>query len=379
MLVKRFHWPSFNDAKGQDVKVGGASGWMEGGLLLLLGLSLLLLSGCEPAEQAGSSAGTTTESRAIAVAAAEVQHRDLSRRLLLSATVRPRETVRLSAQTRGIVQQLLVEEGDRVQAGQLLLSLDQAEQRAELTRAEALLEQARLAYRRQAELYQRELTSSSEYQAQAAALRVAESEYQLWQTRVAFGTVLAPRDAVVSKRWVELGESIREQDPLLELTDVSQLVLHLGVSELDVAYLALGQQVEVQLDAMPGRTLTAQIRRIFPTAELSSRFITVEVALPTDAWQQGVRPGFLGRVHLMIDARQDALAVPASAVMQQDEGAFVMVIADERLEKRAVQIGVQRGQWLELTEGVAAGEVVLAALAGEMTEGQRVRIVGWRG
>lgn len=201
----------------------------------------------------------------------------------------------------------------------------------------------------------------------------------MWQTRVAFGTVLAPRDAVVSKRWVELGESIREQDPLLELTDVSQLVLHLGVSELDVAYLALGQQVEVQLDAMPGRTMTAQIRRIFPTAELSSRFITVEVALPTTAWQQGVRPGFLGRVNLMIDARQDALAVPASAVVQQDEGAFVMVIANERLEKRAVQTGVQRGQWLEITEGVAAGDVVLAAMAADMSEGQRVRIVGWRG
>ncbi|MCC5852767.1 MAG: efflux RND transporter periplasmic adaptor subunit [Alkalimonas sp.] len=360
------------------MKLHRATGWKQGLLLLLWPASLLFLVGCESAEQ-GGSAPASVEVRAIAVAAAEVQSRDLSRRLLLSATVRPRETVRLSAQTRGIVRQLLVEEGDRVTAGQLLLSLDQAEQRAELARAEALLEQARLAYRRQAELYQRELTSSSDYQAQAAALRVAESEYQLWQTRVAFGTVLAPRDAVVSKRWVELGESIREQDPLLELTDVSQLVLHLGVSELDVAYLTLGQHVEVRLDAMPDRTMTAEIRRIFPTAELSSRFITVEVALPTDAWQQGVRPGFLGRVNLMIDARQDALAVPASAVVQQEDDAFVMVIANERLEKRVVQTGVQRGQWLEITEGVAAGEVVLAALAGEMVEGQRVRIVGWRG
>ncbi|MEE2022795.1 efflux RND transporter periplasmic adaptor subunit [Alkalimonas sp. MEB004] len=357
------------------MKLHRATGWKQGGLLLLF----MLLTGCESAEQVGSSSSVTSEARTIAVAAAEVQHRDLSRRLLLSATVRPLETVRISAQTRGIVRQLLVEEGDHVRSGQLLLSLDQAEQRAELARAEALLEQARLAYRRQAELYQRELTSSSEYQAQAAALRVAESEYQLWQTRVAFGTVLAPRDAVVSRRWVELGESIREQDPLLELTDVSQLVLHLGVSELDVAYLTLGQQVEVQLDAMPGRSLTAQIRRIFPTAELSSRFITVEVALPKEAWQQGVRPGFLGRVNLMIDPRQDALAVPVTAVVQQEEGAFMMVIANERLEKRAVQTGVQRGQWLEITEGVEAGEVVLAALASEMTEGQRVRIVGWRG
>ncbi|MDP4529867.1 efflux RND transporter periplasmic adaptor subunit [Alkalimonas delamerensis] len=342
-------------------------------------LVLAMLAGCESAEPTSNATGTAAESRAIAVAAAEVQYRDLSRRLLLSASVRPRETVRISAQTRGIVQQLLVEEGDSVHAGQLLLSLDQAEQRAELARAEALLEQAQLAYRRQAELYQRELTSASEYQAQAAALRVAESEYQLWQTRVAFGTVLAPRDAVVSRRWVELGESIREQDPLLELTDVSQLVLHLGVSELDVAYLTLGQQVEVQLDAMPGRILTAEVRRIFPTAELSSRFITVEVVLPEKAWQQGVRPGFLGRVNLTIDARQDALAVPASAVVQQEGGAFMMVIANERLEKREVQTGVQRGQWLEITEGVEAGEVVLAALASEMNEGQRVRIVGWRG
>ncbi|MDP4537067.1 efflux RND transporter periplasmic adaptor subunit [Alkalimonas collagenimarina] len=322
--------------------------------------------------------------RTIAVAAAEVQSRDLSRRLVLSATVQPLQTVRLAAQTRGIVQQLHVEVGDQVEQGDPLLSLDQAEQGAELARAEAVLEQAKLAYQRQAELYSRQLTSSAEYQAQAAELRVAESEFVLWQTRVAFGTIVAPRAAVVSQRWVELGESIREQDPLLELTDMSQLVVHLGVSELDVAHLTVGQQVEVKLDALPQHPITGQIRRVFPTAELSSRFITVEVALPGTAYQQGIRPGYLARVNLTIDAREQALAIPVSALISSDESSddenqYVMLIKDDRLLRQAVTTGVQRGQWLEITSGIEAGDVVLAAQASDMNEGQRVRIVGWRG
>ncbi|MCH8537007.1 MAG: efflux RND transporter periplasmic adaptor subunit [Alkalimonas sp.] len=340
----------------------------------------VLLVACQPGQnEAVDPANASVAERTIAVAAAEVQSRDLSRRLVLSATVQPLQTVRLAAQTRGIVRQLHVEIGDQVEPGDPLLSLDQAEQRAELARAEAVVEQARLAYQRQAELYSRQLTSSAEYQAQAAELRVAESELILWQTRVAFGDIVAPRAAVVSRRWVELGESIREQDPLLELTDMSQLVLHLGVSELDVAHLAVGQQVEVSLDAMPLQPITGHIRRVFPTAELSSRFITVEIALPSSAYQQGVRPGYLARVNLMIDAREQALAIPTSALFSSDETSYVMLIQDDRLARQEVSTGVQRGQWVEITSGIQAGDVVLAAQAGDMTEGQRVRIVGWRG
>ena len=349
-------------------------------MYVLTGCAAVLLMACQPGQnEAVDPANASVAERTIAVAAAEVQSRDLSRRLILSATVQPLQTVQLAAQTRGIVRDLHVEIGDFVEQGEPLLSLDQAEQRAELARAEAVLEQAKLAYQRQSELYSRQLTSSAEYQAQAAELRVAESEYQLWQTRVGFGDIVAPRQAVVSRRWVELGESIREQDPLLELTDMSQLVLHLGVSELDVAHLSVGQQVDVTLDAMPEQPVIGHIRRVFPTAELNSRFITVEIALPATAYQQGIRPGYLARVNLMIDAREQALAVPASALVKTDEHSYVMLIKDDRLIRQDVTTGVHRGQWLEITSGIQAGDVVLAAQAGDMNEGQRVRIVGWRG
>ncbi|KKO44759.1 hypothetical protein WG68_14175 [Arsukibacterium ikkense] len=334
------------------------------------------MTACEPGGQATAPAASVRE---LPIAAAEVKPRDLSRRLTLSAEVRARQTVRLTARTRGMVEQILVEEGDAVQAGQLLLELEQSEQRAELARATALLKQAELAYQRQAELYQRNLSSAAEYQAQAAALRVAESEQQLWLTRVAFGRVYAPRAAVVSHRAVELGEAVREQELMFELAGMDELVVNFGVSERDVAQLAVGQALSLQLDAMPAVEWAGRIRRIFPAADLVSRFVTVEVALPTDAYNKGVKPGFLARVNLVIDARQQALAVPVSAVLLDDNQHYVLLVQDNLLVRQRVEVGVERGQWQEIIAGLVAGDIVMANASIDMQPGQAVRIVGWRG
>lgn len=341
----------------------------------------LLLMACQPVDDSvlANGASIATQTRALPVAAAEVQRRDLSRRLVLSADVRARQVVRLTARSRGLVEQIMVEEGDVVSAGQLLLVLEMSEQGAELQRAAALLEQATLAYQRQQQLFERNLTSAAEYQAQAASLRVAESEHQLWQTRVAFGQIVAPRSGVVSMRAVELGEVVREQDTLLEISAMDELVLHLGVSERDVAQLQVGTTLNVKLDAMPARDWPAQIRRIFPATNSLSRFVTVEVALPTEAYSQGVKPGFLARANMLIDAREQVLAVPASAVVNQEHNPYVLLIRQDRLQRQHVELGVSRGQWLEISSGLAEGDIVLANASLDMQHNQPVRIVGWRG
>ncbi|WP_333607754.1 efflux RND transporter periplasmic adaptor subunit [Arsukibacterium sp.] len=341
----------------------------------------LLLAGCQPTETVSSDRGNgdSRDVRSLPVAAAEVKHRDLSRRLVLSADVRARQVVRLTARSRGLVEQILVEEGDAVSAGQLLLVLELSEQRAELQRAAAVLEQAKLAYQRQQQLFARNLTSAADYQSQAAALRVAESEHQLWQTRLAFGQIVAPRSGVVSMRAVELGEVVREQDTLLEISAMDELVLHLGVSERDVAQLQVGAELSVQLDAMPGLDWPAQVRRIFPATDSLSRFVTVEVALPAEAYSQGVKPGFLARANMLIDAREQVLAVPASAVVNQDDKPYVFLIRQDRLHLQHVELGVSRGQWLEISSGLQQGDIVLANASLDMQHNQPVRIVGWRG
>lgn len=316
------------------------------------------------------------DDRALPVQAVEVMPRDLSRRVQVSAPVEPFRTIRLAARTEGVLTEVLVEEGDDVAAGQLLARIDVREQRAELQRARARLQERQTAFERMEQLKTRDYIDEASYETARAELAIAESEVELWQTRVAFGTVTSTIDGTVVERYVEPGEAISRHAALFSIADLSSMVVRLGVSELDVRNLRTGDAVIVQVDAVADHNpLSGMIRRIFPAAEADSRLITVEVEIPA-ALDVGVRPGFLARAQMLVDQRDDALAVPAGSVAESRGEHFVMVIdGDERLERRVIEPGIIRGSWREVLAGLEVGERVVAANPLEMSPGDRVRIV----
>lgn len=321
-----------------------------------------------------------------AVAAIELTPRDISRQVVVSAPVVPRVHIRLASRTNGTVQSVFKEEGDYVAQGELLAELDTDEQRAELARAEAEEERARLEYQRMTELRARDVISPADYQQSRANLQFAESQRALWRTRVAFGRITAPQAGVITRRYLEPGEAVQQQATLFEISAMDQLVMQPGLSELDVVHLMPGQEVPVRLDALPNLILPGSVRRIFPSANVDNRLVTVEIALPPDAAEQGVRPGFLARVDMELDRRSDVLALPADAVGSSGnengggdgDGHYVFVINDQRLQRRSVQTGITRRGWTEIINGLEPGEWVLANNPIDMRDGQRVRVVEQR-
>lgn len=314
--------------------------------------------------------------RALPVQAIEVQARDLSRNVQVSAPVEPFRTIRLAARTEGVLTEVLVEEGDVVESGQLLARIDVREQQAELARSRARLQEKQANFERMERLKERNYIDEASYEAARAELAIAGSEVVLWQTRVDFGTVASTIDGTIVTRHVEPGEAISRHAPLFAIADLSRLVVRLGVSELDVPNLGIGDVVVVNIDAVADHNpLAGMIRRIFPVAEADSRLITVEVEIP-DALASGVRPGFLARARLLVDQRDAVLAVPAGSVAESSGEHFVMVInGDERLERRVIEPGIIRGTWREVRSGLDVGERVVSANPLEMSPGERVRIV----
>ena len=338
----------------------------------------LTLAACGGQDEPPRSSGGGD--RVLPVQAIEVQPRDLSRTVQISAPVEAVRTVRLAARTEGVLTDVQVEEGDRVNQGQVLARLDVREQQAELARARARLQEKSANFERMEQLEARNFIDAASFEAARAELAVAGSEVELWETRVDFGTVVSLVDGTVVSRYVEPGEAVSRHEPLFSIADLSQLVVRVGVSELDVARLTVGDAVLVQVDAVDReRPLAGLIRRIFPSAELDSRLITVEISLP-EAGERGVRPGFLARAQLLVDQRDGVLAVPAGSVAESDGEHFVMVVnGDERLERRVIEPGILRGQWREVRNGLSMGERVVSANPLEMNPGERVRVVDLMG
>ncbi|TVS12017.1 MAG: efflux RND transporter periplasmic adaptor subunit [Wenzhouxiangella sp.] len=337
-------------------------------------LSVGLLTACT--QETPDRGGGQREARALPVQAVEVHPRDLSRVVTISNSVEPLRTIRLAARTEGVLTEVLVEEGDTVAEDQILARIDVREQQAELARARARLHERQATFDRFEQLRERNYVDLASYESARAELEVAATEVELWETRVEFGTVTSSIDGTVVSRYIEPGEAISRHAALFSIADLSSLVVRLGVSELDVGNLRVGDAVVVNVDAVGDRNpLSGVIRRIFPAAEIESRLITVEVGLP-EALGAGVRPGFLARARLLVEQRANVLAVPAGSVAESDGEFFVMVVnGDDRLERRVIEPGVIRGAWREILSGLGEGDRVVSANPLEMTAGERVRVV----
>ena len=317
----------------------------------------------------------TRERSSLPVRAYEVSQRDLSRRIQLSSPVETLRTIALAARTAGIVREVFVETGDRVSAGQLLAELDVREQRAELARAEAALREAQTNFDRLKRLRDSNYIDEASFNTAQSTLDIAGSDVELWRTRVDFGRIVSPIDGHVIGRMVEPGASIGSLATAFEIANLNELVVRIGVSELDVGEIEVGSEVPLRVDALrEAGPLAGKVRRIFPAADGASRLLTVEISLP-EAFERGVRPGFLARADLLVDYKQDVLAVPAGSVGMGEQQYVMVINEDSELVRRAVSTGVIRGDWREILGGLEPGDQIVSSNPLDLAEGDLVRIV----
>lgn len=343
-----------------------------------LALAGALTACSEPASSPASGAGRAPQAeveRGFPVRAYVVERRTLERSVLVAGTVEPLRSIQLAARTDGVVAEVAVEAGDRVRAGQLLARIDVSEQQAELNRAEATLREARANFERLDALRDRSFVDAASVLSARAALEVAQSEVELWRTRVEFGRIEASIDGYVIQRLIEPGAAVGRLAPAFELADLDQLVLRVGVSELDAAGIAAGSAVAVSVDALADAEVEARVRRVFPAADASSRLVTVELALPGAHADHGIRPGYLARARFTVDSRSEVLAVPAAAVGLGEQPYVMVIDAEQRLVRREVATGVVRGEWREVSGGLQPGDRVVATSPLDLAEGERVRVV----
>lgn len=287
-------------------------------------------------------------------------------------TLEPAARVVVAAQEEGVVTAVLVREGDRVRAGDLVVQLDSRRIRAELAEAEARLLDARAQTRRAEALEADGLLSASEADTARASLAMAEARADVLRTRLDRTRITAPVDGVVTARRVEVGNLAAARGALLELAAGPGLVLRVPVSELDVVHLRPGDAASVRVDALPELALPASITRVFPAAEGATRQVTVELGLPQPPPE--VKPGFLARARLVLERRPEAVLIP-EPVLQRGSGVadFVWVLDGEVARVRPVEPGERVEGRVVIRKGLAAGDEVVVEGVARLRDGGPVQ------
>ncbi len=297
----------------------------------------------------------------------------------------------------GRIDRFLVDEGDHVEPGQLLVQLDDRDYRAQVGRAEATLRLAQ-ANRRLAEadrarmrtLFQQGVVShqeldQAESRADVAAASVAQAENELTQARTNLDDtkLRSPVRGVVLAKLRGVGEiavpgGFAGSGDLLRLADLSELRAEVDVSEADLANVRLGQEAEVVPDAYPQERFRAKVVKLYPQVNRQKGTLKVEVRIAepdsTLLPDMSVRVTFLAAPSSGAVEGKPSVVVPRAAVRRGPDGHYVWSVVRDRLVRKAVEVATDVGDEIPVSRGLEGGELLVVGPEGELREGRAVRV-----
>jgi membrane fusion protein (multidrug efflux system) len=329
-----------------------------------------LLAGCErPTAQPGAR----QLSRPIPVTVVAAERSPLRAQHTVIGTLTANKQIHIYNEIEGRIVAMPFHEGDPVEAGAVLVRLEDVLTRAELTKAIAQRRQTELDLSRQQKLFQRNATSEDEVARARTALALAQAEEDLQRVMLSRTVIDAPFAGLISERLQEPGDAVPTHTHLMSLMDPTRLNVELHVSELLLQGLRPGEPVTLHIDALGERAFEGRITRIHPVIEEQTRQGVVEVALaPTPP---GARPGQLVRATLTTD-RGRGLVVPFAALRYDVQGAYVYRIgADDAASHAPVAPGLQIGDQVQIREGLSEGDRVIVRGLVNIRDGKKVRIV----
>ena len=383
-----------------------------GGGLAALGWLGSEASGGEPVFGSASR----DQDDAIPVAVESAVRDSISHSLASTANLRARQEVDVATQAAGLVTAVHVEEGDFVQAGQVLCSLDDRELRIELELARQRLDQTKIQVesagirqeQTQSQIRNKRVELDRNEKALADGL-LAESEIALerhqiedleHELRVVGATVRenlhridqleseirkvelqlsqtaisAPFSGRITARTVELGQSVRAAEMLFTLAAFSPLYADVYLAEHDSRRTRPGQPVRITLGP-GGETARGEVERVSPVVDAGTG--TVKVTTRFRSPGPAFRPGSFVRVEIETDVRHDAILIPKQAVLEEEGRSYVVLIDANATARRVpVELGYQDGYAVEALSGVNEGATVVIAGQGKLKDGDRTRVVG---
>ena len=388
---------------------------------LLVGLGAVVLVGALVAVSAGAR-----RDKGIEVRFEDVGQRSLVAAVTASGKIQPKRAVDVSADITGRIVKLAVREGDYVQQGQFLLQIDPTIYEANLQRARAAVssaeaalvqaranrDQTRRSYDRTKELQRQspnlvttEQVELAQTQYDVARAQASAAEFQVSQSRAAMQEatdqlsktrIIAPMAGRVTRLAVEEGEVAvpgtfsRETGLLLTISDLSVIQVVVQVDETDVVRLALGDSVEISIDAFPDTNFVGRVSKISDSAirtaaasagATTDQAVDYEVEITLEAPPGDIRPDLSATARIVTDTRTDALAIPIIALtvrphaevstearpadttaagQEKKETEGVFVVTDGVATFRPVRVGIAGDEYFEVIEGVKEGETIVA-------------------
>jgi membrane fusion protein (multidrug efflux system) len=349
------------------------------GVLLIAVLLVSGLSACRGGGGEGEGLakdGKQKEPEAIPVEVVAVARRAIAASYTGTAPLEARGESQVVAKTSGVALAVLVEEGQRVRAGQPLVRLDPDRARLAVAQAEAQMRKLENSYRRSQQLVAQQMISVNDVDQIKYDLENIRAQHRLAVLELSYTTVTAPISGVVASRDIKPGNFVQINSPIIRIVDSSRLEATLNVPEREIAKLKPGQKVKLTADALPGRLFTGTVDRVSPVVDTGKGTFRVVAAFAGDGELQA---GMFSRLSINYDQRADALVVPRNALLEDGGDPAVYVVRDDKARRASLKLGYDDSGWIEVREGLKEGDAVVIAGKAALREGSAVQVLGAAG
>ncbi len=351
---------------------------------LAAGLAGLALGGC--------GGGAPPERHAVPVQVAPAERSRSAGELRYSATFRPYAQVDLIFKVNGYIDEILqvrgadgllrnVQDGDFVRRGTVLAKVRPNEYRDRLAEAQASLTQARADYERATRMYENSTIAKAEYDGAFARAQSSQARYDQAAEALNDCSLQAPMDGTVIRRSVEIGSLVSPGGISFVLADTRAVKAVVGVPDVALAAIHMGDSLRVDTEALPGRALRGLVTRIAPSADPNSRIFEVECTIPNP--DGGLKIGMIAALHVAEQTEgTEATLVPLKAIVRakDDPNGYAVYVVEAAGEKhiarmQVVQLGDVVGNSIVVTRGLQGGEHVVVTGATLVADQQEVHIV----
>ncbi|MFC3193828.1 efflux RND transporter periplasmic adaptor subunit [Marinicella sediminis] len=282
----------------------------------------------------------------------------------------------VTTKTSGIILDVVVEEGDLVKQGDVLLVLESDEQQLSLQSAQANYKKSLSNYERAKQLVDKGLTNQEQLDNLRFETEALKASLDQAKMNLSFTKVRAPFDGVVVKRHVKIGNLIQNATAVFDVVDFGSLQAKIDVPEHHWSIMKAGLEVKYEFDALNEQIEFGKVIRVSPMVDSSTG--TFEVTVSVDNQTQLLRPGLFAKAYIIYDQRSEAVLVNKDAVIREDDNVFVFVAdGDDKVIKKSVSLGYEMDDTFEITAGLDAGEVVITTGKNNLTPDSHINIVNY--
>ena len=297
----------------------------------------------------------------------------ITNRINLPGYIEPWTRLLLMSKLGGTITEVVVQDGDRVKKGDVLARMEAEDFRIALDRAEAAYKLAKSEYERDKSIYDKGVIPTSALDANKTNMQTAKADFENAKLLYSRTTVTSPMDGIIRRMDAKVGLQLSVGDPIAEILEIDRLKGVIGIPESDVTAVRRLDSVNITIQALGDKTISAKKHFLSPSPETIARLYNLELEI--DNTEGEIMTGMFVRADIIKETAENAISIPFYSVISRNDEQYVYLEENGVAKKHTVSLGIMEKWMVQVTDGLQPGDKLLIEGHRDVENDQKVKVV----